>query len=252
MVQLHYDGSFEGLLTVVFETYALKLEKAQICRPGAVTASLFGTPFKVRTDTEKAGRVWKKLKELIGADGLHTFRNVYLSELPEMEDVILACARYVIDSASDVLGNYGHPEILKLKQVSRMVHREKHRMEAFVRFQLSTDGLYYAAIDPDFNVLPLIAPHFKQRYADQRWLIYDSKRKYGIHYDLSDVSYVEFVPEDQRGTLLGEAFVAEEEILYRNLWKDYFKSTNIKSRANKKLHLQHMPKRYWKYLVEKQ
>ena len=32
---------------------------------------------------------------------------------------------------------------------------------------------------------------------------------------------------------------------------EYFKSTNIKSRKNMKLHLQHVPKRYWKYLTEK-
>ncbi len=57
-------------------------------------------------------------------------------------------------------------------------------MEAFVRFQLIKDGLYYATVQPDYNVLPLILKHFKDRYADQRWLIYDTLRKYGILYDL--------------------------------------------------------------------
>ena len=57
-------------------------------------------------------------------------------------------------------------------------------MEAFVRFQLTKDGLYYCIIQPDYNVLPLISNHFEKRYADQRWLIYDSRRKYGIYYDL--------------------------------------------------------------------
>ncbi|RZL34744.1 MAG: DUF4130 domain-containing protein, partial [Pedobacter sp.] len=44
----------------------------------------------------------------------------------------------------------------------------------------------------------------------------------------------------------------EKEELYTHLWKDYFKSTNIESRKNTKLHVQHVPKRYWKYLTEKQ
>ena len=42
-----------------------------------------------------------------------------------------------------------------------------------------------------------------------------------------------------------------QEALYDQLWKDYFKSTNIVERRNIKLHLQHVPKRYWKYLTEK-
>ncbi|HCV81945.1 MAG TPA: DNA metabolism protein, partial [Zunongwangia profunda] len=43
----------------------------------------------------------------------------------------------------------------------------------------------------------------------------------------------------------------ENEISFQKLWKSYFESTNIKSRKNTKLHLQHVPKRYWKYLTEK-
>ena len=39
---------------------------------------------------------------------------------------------------------------------------------------------------------------------------------------------------------------------YQELWKAYFKSVDIPERRNLKLHLQHVPKRYWKYLVEKQ
>lgn len=39
---------------------------------------------------------------------------------------------------------------------------------------------------------------------------------------------------------------------FQNLWKRYYQSTNIEARRNMKLHLQYVPKRYWKYLVEKQ
>ena len=43
----------------------------------------------------------------------------------------------------------------------------------------------------------------------------------------------------------------EKEELYQHLWQQYFKSVNIVARKNTKLHIQHMPKRYWKYLTEK-
>jgi probable DNA metabolism protein len=43
----------------------------------------------------------------------------------------------------------------------------------------------------------------------------------------------------------------EKEVEYQVLWKSYFDSVNIKERKNPKLHLQHVPRRYWKYLSEK-
>lgn len=50
-------------------------------------------------------------------------------------------------------------------------------MEAFIRFKKPKMS-FLSLVRPDFNVLPLIQPHFKRRYQDQRWLIYDEQRKF--------------------------------------------------------------------------
>lgn len=144
--------------------------------------------------------------------------------------------------------------MLWIAQTARRVWREKHRMEAFVRFQELGDGMYYAVIEPDFDVLPLIAKHFRSRYADQRWLIYDARRKKGLHYDpvseqLSDVDIE--LREGSRGSPEKE-MLSQSEAGYQQLWKDYFKSTGIDARKNPVLHLKHVPHRYWKNLIEKQ
>ena len=143
--------------------------------------------------------------------------------------------------------------MLAVAQTARKVEREKHRMEAFIRFQQTADGMYYCGIDPDFNVLPLIMQHFKNRYADQQWIIYDLKRHYGLYYDLHKVEEIH-MDEAAIKTAYKPAghLLSEQESLYATLWKDYFNSTNIKSRKNTKLHVRHVPKRYWKYLTEKQ
>ncbi|MGB1209996.1 MAG: DUF4130 domain-containing protein, partial [Lacinutrix venerupis] len=52
-------------------------------------------------------------------------------------------------------------------------------------------------------------------------------------------------------TKTNASYFTDSELEFQQLWKDYFKSTNIKSRKNMKLHIQHVPKRYWKYLSEK-
>ena len=98
----------------------------------------------------------------------------------------------------------------------------------------------------------MIMNHFKNRFADQRWLIYDAKRKYGIYYDLETVRIVEinFQANVNSSKPLMEISDEREEF-YQTLWRRYFNSVNIKARTNMKLHIQHMPKRYWKYLTEK-
>ena len=67
-------------------------------------------------------------------------------------------------------------------------------MLAFVRFELLQDEVYFAKIEPsDFNVLHLLEKHFKERYADQKWMIFDLKDIMEFFYDLKEVHF--FTPD---------------------------------------------------------
>ncbi|WP_343636235.1 TIGR03915 family putative DNA repair protein [Fluviicola sp.] len=252
MIWLVYDGSFEGLLTTVFEVYEYKWPEIHIRKEGMAVPPLFAEIRHVVTDDEKAKRVWKKLIGLFGPSGVRTLWISWLSELETIEETILEVIRYGLKLQQHVLNDFGNLHVLQLQQAVKSVGREKHRMEAFVRFQLTKDAIYFSVIEPDFNVLPLILSHFRDRYADQKWFIYDSRRAYGIYYDLERAELVDFIPNAllSPNGLSSEAF-SENEMLFQKLWKDYFKSTNIVGRKNIQLHVQHVPKRYWKYLVEK-
>ncbi|MES2690741.1 MAG: TIGR03915 family putative DNA repair protein, partial [Bacteroidota bacterium] len=113
-----------------------------------------------------------------------------LPQREAIEDHMLKALQYSFTENKNVLNDYGDPDVLVLKQTEKIMRRERHRMTAFVRFQLGTDQLYYSFIEPDFDVLPLLIEHFRGRYADQRWLIYDRKRHYGIYYDLQSIAYI--------------------------------------------------------------
>lgn len=252
MTTMVYDGTFEGLLTVVFEVFEYKLMHIVITSKERYTSSMFGTFRTTITNEEKAQRVWKGLTQKISAGALAQLYKSFLSEERGMENTLLEYMQYVFASNRTIEYNYAHPAVLKVMQTAKKVDREKHRMEAFVRFQLTLDQLYYAICQPDYNVLPLIEKHFKDRYANQRWLIYDQKRKFGIYYDLQKVETVKisFADEANQGKNIAAIFDANED-LYQKLWQQYFNSVNIAARKNMKLHIQHMPKRYWKYLPEK-
>jgi len=79
------------------------------------------------------------------------------------------------------------------------------------------------------------------------------RRKYGLHYNLQTVEEVQInFTENIHDKPALQTIYDEKEDLYQSLWQTYFNSVNIKARKNMKLHIQHMPKRYWKYLIEKQ
>lgn len=251
MQTLIYDGSYTGLLTAVFEVYEYKTGDVTILPEWQRQDSLFGDTRVVATDDVKARRVWQELARHISREALMDIYRTYLSEQHNMEDMLLEYMRYVF-THGNIAQDYSHRAVLYVADAAKKVRREKHRMEAFVRFRQTGDNLYYATVEPDCNVLPLIADHFEQRYADQQWMIYDMRRKYGIYYDLDKVSTVEIKLSHVVGAAAAQGMLHETEEEYERLWKNYFRSVNIASRRNMKLHRQHMPLRYWKYLTEKQ
>lgn len=248
MTVLVFDGSWHGLLCCIFDVFEYKLKAISISTPAHKQVDAFSSERVVYTDPEHAIRVYKGLASKISAKALGDLYACFLSELPEAPSLIVRYARAVFSTGLSE-NAFGNADVLKVTQLAKMVSRERHRMKAFIRFQLTSDNIYFAGIEPDFNVIPLIAGHFKRRYADQEWIIYDKKRKYGIYYDLEKVEEVQFTFTDRKAA---PDIFAESEILYQNMWKDYFKHVSIDSRKNTALHLRHVPKRYWKHLVEKQ
>ncbi|WP_158828416.1 TIGR03915 family putative DNA repair protein [Mucilaginibacter lacusdianchii] len=250
MTTLIYDGSFEGLLTAVYEIYERKICQIKIQKEKWLSTALFEDVLQIHTDTQKASRVLKALQQKISAAGLQRLYAAHTAGLEGEDVMLIGYIRYVFDSPQNVEEDYGNKYVLRLSEIVRKVRREKHRMEAFVRFQKLEDETFYAAIEPDFNVVPLLSKHFKDRYTDQKWIIYDLRRNYGIYYNLHDVEYITLDFSVNNPSNVISAYT-EDEGLYQHLWQNYFKSVNITARKNTKLHMRHIPKRYWRYLTEK-
>lgn len=252
MTQVIYDGTYEGWLTTVFEIYEYKFQDIVFAKNESSGALLFSDSHLVTTDLAKAKRVLNGLKQRLSKEGLEGIYSSFLSEIEKIEEILFQFVKYAFSSPINIEEDLSNNAVLEVRRAMHLMRRESHRMKAFVRFKLTKDNLYYAIVEPDCDVLPLIENHFKNRYADQRWLIYDAKRKYGIYYDLEQTSTIElqFDAKSSSSKFLAE-ICDEDEEFFQNLWRRYFSSVNIESRKNMKLHIQHMPKRYWKNLTEK-
>ncbi|WP_316742613.1 TIGR03915 family putative DNA repair protein [Pedobacter antarcticus] len=248
-----FDGTTEGLFTAIFEWFERKPGKIRLQTREKHQPDAFYDVMFIHNDHQKATRVWKGLEQRLSKEWI---RRLHCCCLAENEETWIAlfefcCSLFTTDTA--IQYNYGDPNVLLLSQTAKKVEREKHRMEAFIRFQETADGIYYCGIDPDFNVIPLLQRHFQNRYADQQWIIYDLKRKYGIFYNKQDVQEIQLdLKLELKSLTLPATQQSVQESLYALLWQDYFKSTNIPARKNTALHIRHVPKRYWKYLTEKQ
>lgn len=252
-VTLIYDDTFDGLLTAIFEVYEYRFSDPEIVAGrNFYSENIFAEKHQVITEPSKAARVLFKIEQNLGKSGCSDFLKLFFSEHPKMEQLFFHAVKSSLQNPSqNIFQNLADDPIMEISKILKSMRREIHRMHAFIRFERLQDDLYFAKIEPDFNVLPLIFKHFKARYADQRWMIVDLKRNFGVAYDLNDIDF--FVPEAHQIQEIGNSsgYFHEEENHFQKMWQSYFVRTGIASRKNIKLHIQHVPKRYWKYLTEK-
>ena len=253
MEYLTYDGSFEGLLTVVFECYSRKLSPIDIGKEKAFQEKIFAQKEFIVTCPEKAKRVWRGLQKKLHKRNKELPLFSFLSEAPCIEIMLYRFLRRIFDTSFSIETDFGDPDVLELKKLEKKVLREATRILQFLRFQKTRNDIFFAGTEPRYDVLPFTIKHFTNRFADQQWLIYDLKRNYGVYYDLGKTHEV-VLSEKSFSTTNGkiaENILQEEEKIYQTLWKNYFDSINIEERKNLKLQRLHMPQRYWKFLPEK-
>ncbi len=242
-----YDGSFDGLLTVLFRTYEQKTIPETIEPSGQRQMGLFEKHTTVKTEAELAERVWKGMGKKLGWKQRQRIYHAFLSREKGVENSI---CRYLHGAIPGGTGGEVQLEShIRITSLAQRVRREAHRLKGFVRFRKMAEGRFLALVAPKYDVLPLIRRHFAERFADQHWIIYDTQRNYGLIYDGQstralqlDPSQLEKTPpENERNGQCHEA-----------LWQQYYRAINIDLRNNPKLHQQHLPRRFWRYLTEKQ
>lgn len=251
-----YDDSFDGLLTAVFDAYARKAFPDMLVAAGHPLPLFCDEVVQVTADSVKAGRVWRGLARKLSVSALRCLAESWLAEEDETPMLLFRYIRKAVDSPRSIEADFGDADVLALTRMWKRLHGECLRLVQFVRFQQTADGIYFAAVKPRQNALPLTIEHFKDRFADQKWLIYDVGRGYGYFYNLDQVQEVSFTDEDGHLRMpdvrLDPQLLAPDEQLFQQLWKTYFKAICIRERLNSRKHRQDMPVRYWKYLTEKQ
>lgn len=236
----YYDGSFDGFLSCIFESYANKEVLTAIYCDEDTVPTLFDCR-SVTTDSAHAMRVLRKLIKV----------SPYAAELVQkgfltcMEDKELYLYRMVVKLLREgpaFLRNFSDETLYPVACAVRHLEGEVHLLKGFVRFS-ELGGILGSEIEPKNRVLPLLRSHFCGRFREDQFFIYDRTHKEALFYAggkavIRPLEDFQMAPPDER------------EANYRLLWKRFYDTIAIKERENPRLRMTHMPKRYWSTMTE--
>lgn len=257
MKVFHYDKTFEGLLSAVFDAYTLKMFPDALLALGDTAPLLTSGSHSVENEQLKAERVTVALCKKLSRHSLRDLLHAWLSEETEADMRIFRFICKTFNANRSIEHDLADRDAFAVVRLAKKVRGELHSLTGFTRFQKTADGVYFAAIAPRHNVLHLMLPHFTNRFADQRWILYDIKRRFGVYYDLQRHNDVllgreEVKTLEQNQGKLDVTLLEEQEVLFQNLWKEYFSAISIQERKNLKQQSRCMPRRFWPLMTEKQ
>ncbi len=245
MISYVYDGSFTGLLTVLDEALASGIEVESISASENEPFSLFSRHTEILTDEGSAEHMVRAIERTISQQALHHIHYAFLSEQPGVELKIYHYLKLGLAKGAQLDRYITADPVRSIHGLSQRVGRERHRMLGLLRFRELQGDVFYAPCEPDANLVAVLAPHFVARMANQRWIIHDTKREIAAAYNTEQWRIIPLVMDDT-------ALWKDREIVYQRLWQEFFHAVAIEGRVNPKLQRQHMPKKYWKHLVEKE
>lgn len=236
----HYDGSFDGLLSCIYESYTQKERPTAIFGDGDAEPCLFDVR-AVPTDHAHARRVYESFRRLSPEVGPF-LRHVFLTCLPGKEMAIYRFVAKLYREGAPYLARLSDDDYQPLLRAVRHLFAEVEHLRGFVRFSVFGEWLG-AEIEPKNRVLPLLRGHFCDRCYNETFFIYDRTHREALLY-ASSVSRI--MPLDS----FEMASPDEEEAAYRHLWRRFYDTIAIRERENLRLRMTHMPKRYWSTMTE--
>lgn len=238
-----FDGSFDGLLTIIYKRFYEKLRPDFIYRTGHVQISLDTRLIEVETSEEEAKAVYSSIIKKISRDAMHTAYYAFLSEDTE---IYIKIYRYILlgyKVGGSVNNHMQEAFVMDTIKTARYVGKEAHFSLEFMRFKETREGFLYGEFSPKSNCLSIVALHFADRFIGIPWLIQDVRRKTAAVFDGK-----EFIITDMPGQVTAEFAEKEEDII--SLWKTFHKTIANELRVNPKLQTNMLPKRYRKHMTE--
>lgn len=232
-----YDGSIEGLFTVIFNAYKV-LEEVDTITKRSQQMDFIKDRIKCTTELDKARRVKNSIIKNFSYSFYDNILKVFASSSDKKEIAIAKTLKklyvngfYYLESADE--------DVIQFRNLLKRVSGEIHSFKGLLRFD-EKEGILFAKFEPQNDILFFIYRHFKSRLVNEKFVIADLRRDKAVIYNGERGEFFTFEMDEN----------LKSEDAYVDLWLSFYDAVAIDERKNEKLRMQNMPKKYWKNLPE--
>lgn len=242
-----YDGSTEGLLSAVFLAYANHENPQDIIREGSFQLRLDQSVVYIETNAQHAERVRKGVIRKSNKIAWEIILDASLSDDPQAGTAIYRLIRLIMSRPAKqnayIRNELTDPIVGPVLKLHHAVRNERHFMQELLRFEHFDNDLWFAKCNPNANVVPLLMDWFSARFNTQQFVIYDEVHNIAGIYDGESWALAETNELDLPAH-------SSDEAVMQNAWKRFYDAVSIPARYHPELRRQHMPKRFWKNILE--
>lgn len=257
---LHCENRIDGILTAIYDAFVYKNRmpgpyqdtiSIQIGDGGNV--NLFAKEIEVATDSIKAEKTVYAIQSKLGYSIYRTIFHALCHYDEERATVVLGYLVRAFAKGRQIQEYMADPYVMRVLELYRKVGNECQKMEGFLRFRDMGEFLY-SEIEPKCDDLPIMQDHFADRYPNENFIIYDSKREYALvhpKYQPCFFASREAIADsikvltDKTGE---DALAAIDH--FEALWRRYFSTIAIEARENERCQNNLLPKWYRKNMLE--
>lgn len=244
------EDTLEGIFTAVYDGWHYgKSCDVEIRTEMPENLELFCEYESITSDREKSQKVAGSILRKLGIEVYEAVCHASLSTHPEKGTAVFhviwqalsggKCNRGIMNALAD-------PYVNLVSKLHTKVGHECHRFTGFIRFHEVGGGVLFSKINPENDILLMLAPHFENRFPNENWMIYDERREKVLLHRKREACTVQegvrLLPKHQ------EALSQTEE--YEQLWKAFCQSITIQERKNPKLQQQFLPKKFRPNMLE--
>lgn len=248
---LQCEDSIEGIFSAIYAAWELKYGHEntiiQIAGAEGTNMELFSTYIFIQPDAEKAEKVLNTIRCKCSDRVYESLFRAACADAFDKADAIYRYIRIALKMGNKVLNHFTDPAVVRIMELSRAVGNAEHHYLGFLRFIEIPGNILLARYEPKPRLTELIMPHFVDRFPEEKFVIWDTKRNVaGVH--VPEQNYIMLQLSENQVAVLKQ--YSEDNIKAEQMWKTFVEHISIKERENKKLQQNNIPLHFRTYMPE--
>ena len=241
-------ADYDSMLTCIYEAWASGYghQNIKLCVEPVGQYGLFDEYIHVEPDETKAEKVCHAVWYKISAQVYGEISYALLSFEEDALDTVYRIMILGFHFGSGVLDMVQYKDVLRFRQIRKLVSREVCSFREFMRFYPVDGNAYVAHFEPRSRVLMPVASYFTQRMPSENWMIVDDAHGEAIVHPKDEECYIRILTEEELQALSR----TEQEDMYTHMWRNYFHTMGIAQRENRACQRTHFPLWMRKHVTE--